>query len=125
MLNKFFWPAFFWTVLITVLCLISFSGFKEVDAFELPYKDKYVHFTFYFVFTGLWYMYFKSKNNRTAKQVRLQVFMMAVCYGIFIEACQGLFTTARTADVYDALANSAGSATAVLLLWLLKKNKKN
>ena len=49
---------------------------------------------------------------------------MAVVYGVIIEICQGLFTADRSADIMDALANTAGSALAVLVLWFLKKKKQ-
>ncbi len=82
--------------------------------------DKYVHFIFYFVFTVLWYIFLKNKKGNTAK-TRAIVFFLAFFFGLFIEACQGLFTLDRSADMHDVLANTSGSAGAILILWLIDK----
>jgi len=98
----------------------SFSSFKR---FNIPYKDKTVHFFFYFVFVVLWVLSF-SRQYSDKRKLRLSVLLAAVFYGILIEICQGLFTKNRSADILDVLANSAGAATAVLVLWLINRNKK-
>jgi VanZ family protein len=74
----------------------------------------------------LWHQYFKLGNPQKNRSYRLRVFLMAVLFGIFMELCQQFFTTDRSADVTDALANTTGSATAILLLWLVERirNKK-
>jgi glycopeptide antibiotics resistance protein len=122
--NKFFWAAVSWTLLITFLCLIKGKTLGDAGWLHLPYKDKYVHSTFYFVFTVLWFLHFRAQNTAGTKRLRAMVFLMAVFYGGFIEICQGLFTTDRNADILDVLANTSGSAIAVLALWLLEKRKK-
>lgn len=125
MRNTYLWAACLWTLFIVVTCLMNFNSFKTIDnSFYLPYKDKYVHFTYYLVFTLLWSLSVKVKDGLSAKKIRRNVFFSAVCFGIAIEVCQGLFTTARSADPTDAVANTLGSATAVLLLWLLQKRNK-
>lgn len=98
----------------------SFSSFKR---FKIPYKDKTVHFAFYFVFVVLWALSF-SGHYSDKRKLRLSVLLAAVLYGILIEICQGLFTKNRSADIVDILANTAGAATAVLTLWLINRNKK-
>jgi VanZ family protein len=91
---------------------------------DIPYKDKYVHFSFYFVFTIFWYMFFTARRGGSFK-LALLIFFFAVMYGAAIEICQGLFATGRSADILDVAANTAGSATAVVLLRLLFRNKNN
>jgi VanZ family protein len=71
----------------------------------------------------LWHQYFKLGNPQKNRSYRLRVFLMAVLFGIFMELCQQFFTTDRSADVSDALANTTGSAIAILLLWLLERRK--
>lgn len=96
------------------------DSFQDLERFSIPYKDKYVHFTFYFVFTLLWVFSLKPFYGNTYK-VRFSVFAVAVLYGGLIEVCQGLFTVSRGADITDVLANTTGSAMAVLMLWRLNK----
>jgi VanZ family protein len=94
---------------------------------EVPdgqFTDKYVHLTFYFIFTVLWYLALRLKYIFSGFKIRLSIFLMAVVFGVLIELAQEFFTTDRSADVNDALANSTGSALAVLVLWLIAKLKK-
>ena len=93
---------------------------NKISFFDVPYKDKYVHFSFYFVMVVLWVLSLNPVYPKK-RRLRLMVFSFAVVYGIFIEICQGLFTNGRSADILDVLANSAGAALAVLLLWLFRK----
>jgi VanZ family protein len=91
---------------------------------HIPHKDKIAHFIFYFVFTVLWHLYMGSRDTVSFRKTILLPFFAAVTYGGFIEICQGLLTTNRSADIMDALTNTAGSAIAVLTLWLKQKDKQ-
>jgi len=44
-------------------------------------------------------------------------------YGIAMEICQKLFTTTRTADVLDLLANTAGALVGLLIITKIVNNK--
>jgi len=93
------------------------------DSIDLEHKDKFIHATFYFGFTTLWYLSLKKGGNNA--KTRLGVFAFAVGFGIVIELFQQFFTADRSADVQDAVANTVGSAIAILVLWLFEKfNKK-
>ncbi len=107
---------------ISVLCLISMDTFRSVQSFDFIYKDKVVHTAFYFIFTIVWYLFFKKQN--ITRHLKLKTFAFAVIYGIFIEICQGVFTHERSADIIDVLANTLGSAIAIMVIWLSGRNKK-
>lgn len=94
-----------------------------VNGWQIPHKDKYGHFVFYFVFTILWYAYFYSRKKGSAARLRYISLFAAFIYGSVIELSQLLFTNGRNADVIDIVFNTMGSAAALLLLWLLQKNK--
>lgn len=103
--------AIFWTILIAILCLVSLNELPPITTFK--YKDKIIHFLFYFVFVFLWYFALKNKNVKI-----LKIVVFAIVYGIIIEALQSVVTTNREADVFDALANSFGACSAFLILKL-------
>ncbi|WP_188619912.1 VanZ family protein [Flavobacterium suaedae] len=125
MRNIYFWAAITWTVLITVLCLVSMEKLGSVNNFKIPYKDKYGHFAFYFVFTLLWATYLKTKFRINPKKARVNALLAAVIYGTFIEVLQGLFTNGkRQSDFLDVVFNTLGGLVAVLVLWLLHRDKK-
>lgn len=77
---------------------------------DLPFKDKFVHFIFYFVFVVFW-----SFGLHKINKFRIKVFFAAVFYGIIIEALQYAVTENRTADFYDVLANSFGALVAFIV----------
>lgn len=114
----YLWLAEFWTLLIAVLCL---ENSKKLPSIGIKSADKYVHFTFYFVFTILWFLYLIKKNSHiknTVNRVLIIVFLAALFYGVLIEIAQTVFTVSRKGDVLDVLANTTGSVTAVFLLRL-------
>ncbi|GGB70045.1 hypothetical protein GCM10007424_07490 [Flavobacterium suaedae] len=97
----------------------------SVNNFKIPYKDKYGHFAFYFVFTLLWATYLKTKFRINPKKARVNALLAAVIYGTFIEVLQGLFTNGkRQSDFLDVVFNTLGGLVAVLVLWLLHRDKK-
>lgn len=116
MLNKFFIISFFWTLLITILSLITIKTplIETEDG-----KDKWVHFTFYFGFVFFWSLTFKKIS---LKKVAV-VFWFSVLYGAFLEWCQHTFTTTRKADFYDIIANSVGALLAFILILFLNQKK--
>jgi len=109
-----------WTLLILVLCLVSFKKLPSVNISE---ADKYVHSTFHFVFTVLWYVVLKQRNFR---HKLICVFFASVIFGSVIEILQGTFTATRQADIYDVFANSFGAFLAVSALYIYSNylNKK-
>ncbi|HMI08358.1 MAG TPA: VanZ family protein [Flavobacterium sp.] len=112
--NFYLFLAIAWTLLMAVLCLVSFKKLPAVA--ELPGADKYAHITFHFVFTILWYLYFRMVAGR--KWLLLKVFLASLCYGISIEIMQQLFTDTRKADINDVAANCFGATLAVLAMLL-------
>jgi VanZ family protein len=115
----YFWLALIWTVVIAVLCLVSFGNLSSIG---LSNADKYVHFTLHFIFTGLWFLYFNNKSYpfRTVK-IYFIVFLLSTFYGIGIEIMQSLFTIARKADVLDVFANTTGSLIAISIICIYQR----
>lgn len=107
--RKYLWGAIFWTITITFLSLVSLNKISTLP--EIKFKDKIIHFMFYFVFVILW-----AKGLSLKKINLLWLFLIAVFYGIIIEIFQSLFTVSRQADVFDALANTIGAFTGLFIL---------
>lgn len=119
--HKYFFLALAlgWTLLIAVLCLVSFNKMPSVS---LQSADKYVHCIFHFVFTVLWYLHFRRINN--GKWLLLKAFLCSLLYGGLIEIMQGLFTLTRKADLNDVAANSFGATLAVITLFFYSEYVK-
>jgi VanZ family protein len=115
----YFWAALFWTGLIFFFCLIKSS---DIPAVQIANLDKVVHSFFHFVFTSLWFLYFKKQLNsfNFFKPLALS-FTFSVFFGIAIEIAQALFTTTRKGDWIDVVANMSGAALAVCIILFLNK----
>jgi VanZ family protein len=116
-LNKkiFFLLAILWTLAVTFL---SLATFEDVSSnIKVPFKDKLVHFTFYMMFVILWSLFFKKRkyNNK--------ILFAAIGYGIAMEIFQKLFTTTRSADILDVIANSTGAIVGLLIITKILNNK--
>ncbi|THF48856.1 VanZ family protein [Flavobacterium supellecticarium] len=113
--------ALVWSLMIGIACLITIN--TNVGG-KIPFKDKFVHFVFYFLFTILWFRTLDSRfpNEPLVKKLRI-VFLFGFCYGVGIEICQGLFTATRSADIFDVLANITGGLIAIVLLYLNRSLK--
>jgi glycopeptide antibiotics resistance protein len=109
--------ALFWTGVILFFCL---ENAKDIPQINIPYIDKMIHAIFHFVFTALWFLYFKKKMS-PSNNVRPLVwsFVFSLLFGIAIELMQQYITLTRTADVIDVLANTLGASLAVLAVNVL------
>jgi VanZ family protein len=117
-----FFLALFWGFIIAFLCLIKSSDVPQV---RIPGMDKVVHAFFYFVFTILWFLFFKKHFNSTTISKALVIsFTFSLSFGILIEILQRILTKTRNADVFDVMANATGATLAIILIVLLDKYKK-
>ena len=114
--------ATFWTLLIVFLCLVQFENLPSVG---VKGADKYVHFTFHFVFTLLWSTYFFLLKTKVEMKSLLKILFISVTFGVVIELLQGEFTTTRQADSLDVLANFFGASIAVIGMLVFKYINEN
>ncbi len=109
-----------WTLLVFLLCLVSFN---ELPSVKIKAADKYVHFTFHFVFTLLWFLYLKIDAKSTFQTISRIVFF-SVFFGVLIEVAQQFFTESRSADIFDVLANFTGALSAAILVLIFDSRRK-
>ena len=85
-------------------------------------SDKLAHGFTYAGLTCLLGLWFWSKQPLTIRR-GLTIFAIVLCYAVFDELTQ--IPVGRTADVYDALADTAGSGLGLVVLfassWLLSR----
>ena len=111
-----------WTLVVLFLCLTSSGNIPKISVL---YIDKLIHIFFHFVFTVLWVLFFKVQIESSKKWKSLFIsFMLSFFFGITIELFQELFTTTRSADVFDVFANVTGSSLATIVMFLYYKIKE-
>ncbi len=110
-------PALVMTLLIPALSLLPAHFFKQVAKPLAPFGgvDKIIHVLLYAALTAT-YLHVLTRERRGRLATVLRVVFFAALYGLAMEVCQGLFTTSRSMDPLDALANTAGALTSALLV---------
>lgn len=117
--------ALLWTAVVLAACLLSSEAIAKAPRFDIPYKDKVAHFTFYFVFSFVWFVYYvKSNPNYSRIKLSIRIFTIASLMGGVVELLQYYFTSSRSAEWADELANCLGSLFGVLLCLTLFRRKK-
>jgi VanZ family protein len=115
----YLFAALSWTSFIFFLCLVKSS---QIPVINIVNFDKLVHASFHFVFTILWFLYFKQQfKKRHNNESLVFVFLLSVGYGIGIEIAQLLFTATRSADVLDIVANIVGAIAGISIIVLVSK----
>lgn len=101
-------------VLITLLSLMTFDDDTEIG-FNLPYKDKAAHFIFHLVAAvlGCFFLGERSRGKLTLSRTLILVVIFLLSYGIIIEVIQEVFTSWRSGELTDVLANMLGALTGV------------
>lgn len=107
------WLAIIWTAIVTFFCL---SNFNELPKIGVSNFDKLGHITFHFGITFLWFLVYKFKVLNENKKALIKAFLFSFFYGITIEICQDQFTTTRSGDILDVIANSIGSLFAIIFI---------
>ena len=120
--NLFFWIALCWTGVVGFFCLVPSN---DIPTVSIPNLDKLVHTFFHFIFTILWFLFFK-KQVKKKNQLKLLVvaFCFSLLFGIGIEVLQNKLTTTRSGDFFDVLANLTGAILAFVLVLFAKRIRK-
>ena len=115
--HPYTWLFGAWMIFITTLSLIPLSGLED-EGLDIPYIDKAVHFVFHGVATVLGCLFLREINQkkRSLRQTLYLVVGTLMIYGIIIEVVQYAFTTWRSGDPIDALANTLGALTGAVAI---------
>ena len=100
------------TLLLTLLPPDNFQG-KALFSY-----DKVGHFFMFFGWSFLFGFSLMLYNRKDGPL--LLIFIAGTLFGLSIEYLQEMMSFGRTASLRDAAADSAGTFTAVLLLWWIK-----
>ncbi|MDR3637041.1 MAG: VanZ family protein [Isosphaeraceae bacterium] len=99
-------PAWFWTAILLVLCLLPRHLTPERRSMTipggLPHLDKVVHVAMFAAFGLLW-----TRAVAPSRRARM-IFVVGVMLAVGTELAQGLVVVDRDPDLLDALADVAG-----------------
>lgn len=99
-----------WMAIVTILCLIKLPVIESPEA-EFQNGDKVVHFIFYCVAAVLGSLFIRERQAGRISLLKALGLVVGflILYGILIEVIQLVFTTWRSGEVADVLANSLGA----------------
>jgi VanZ family protein len=124
---KYFWPAGFWTVVVTFLSCTASLPKMDFNLFSI---DKLAHFAVYFLLTWLILWGFYKKNSSISTGEKVFAFAFSAGWGLLMEWVQATFFPHRMFEWDDEIANASGAFLGLLCFFtkisenLFLKNKK-
>jgi len=107
-------PAIGWGFFILYVCLAPAETLRTGIDFEI--SDKVVHFTLYLLWVVLLYFGSSRGYKKALSYAKLMMYWSsAIIIGIFVEYLQMWMAVGRSAEVLDALANSAGAVAGIII----------
>jgi VanZ family protein len=101
-------------LVILYLSLSNPRTFDKISVAEIPHLDKIVHFMMYFGLMSV--IWFENRIKLKYIQHILLASLIPVTYGILMEILQTTLTSTRTGNIWDALFNTLGILTSVLII---------
>ena len=86
-------------------------------------SDKVIHTTAYFLLCLLWFLflYLNGKKKWSLKKALIISLVWSVFFGMIIEFLQFDFTTYRSGDYKDMIANATGALLSVLFVYSFRR----
>lgn len=95
---------------------------SDVPQINVVGVDKLVHLMLHLLFVFFWGIALVTTSKLSLSQVIGIVFLLSFFFGIGIEFMQAYFTTTRSADYRDVLANVFGALIGLSLLKSFQKH---
>ena len=113
------YKSLFWAIIILFLSVARFNTSDTIKELLIPHSDKLVHIFLYTIFSFLLLL-----ENKKSKEMFIRL-LFSLFYGILMELFQQYFTTYRSFEVTDILANFSGSIIGSLLFKIFNKKLKS
>lgn len=108
---KRYWPAIIWSAIIFLLLAIPGSDLPQESSFlDIPHFDKWIHMGIFALFVILWCRALRIWHP--AKKLFLNFILVAlagIAFGYAMELVQKYFIPNRDYDLWDVVADAAGS----------------
>src|SRR4051794_7811156 len=122
---KSFLPGLIWFIISVVLLVLPNNDLPHTRYFDIPFFDKYVHFTMFFLLTSLFTFPFSFLHTEKAviKSWFTRITLFVIVYGILMEFVQKFMTIDRSFDLIDILFDGLGSIAGLLTVSFYYNNK--
>ncbi|MCB2197330.1 MAG: VanZ family protein [Bacteroidetes bacterium] len=119
----FYWKPIIIALLILYASITPTDNISNVNLFNIKHLDKLIHFLMYFIFSLT--LYASIEKHKFLKKIVkiITILVITIFYGLLMESFQYIFTTYRSPEFFDALANTLGSVVGILLFPALQKSR--
>lgn len=123
-----FWhllPAIIWGIGIFIVISIPGSTIPKVRLLNIEHIDKVIHFILFFGFSLLLCLGFFKQNVLQSLQNRYIVYaiIIGISYGSLTEILQVVWFSSRSGNIWDFLANAAGTIAGAFIFYGLFKKR--
>ena len=115
-----FWKPVIWLALICYGLFLPVNNLPMKSFLNIPYFDKMVHFSLFFVLCILFYRPFKLLNLKQYIWAPL----FAIALSGLLEFIQHSISSSRHTDIFDFAANTTGVMVSVLFYHFFVNGKK-
>ena len=121
MIIKLFWKPLAWLAIICYGLLIPADVIPTKPFLNIPHLDKIIHAFLFFTLCLLLFRPFKKLN---LKYYYVYALLTSVLLGAFLESIQHFFSSTRSSDIYDFIANISGIVISVFFFRFVVSDKK-
>ncbi len=108
--------ALVWLIVATILHIIPGSSIPKETWLTKIRIDKWVHIAMFLVMVIVWFLALrKISTSVPPRRILISVVLACLAYGVMMEFVQKLFVSNRSFDLWDILADAAGSAAGYIL----------
>lgn len=106
-----FGPALCWFIITLVLLILPGSALPKIGWLDNLQFDKMVHIGMFFILVFLFFMPFIKREISLDKKksILLRIALLGLGYGILMEFVQKFWVPYRSFDLFDIVADGAGS----------------
>lgn len=117
-----YWKPIIIAMIILYASITPTDNISNVNLFNIKHLDKIIHFLMYLIFTITLFASFEKHKLMKGKKQIIVILGITILYGLLMESFQYIFTTYRSPEFLDVLANTLGSLTGIFLIFVLKKS---
>lgn len=113
-----FLPGITWFIISAVLLTLPGNDLPHNDLFNIPFFDKYVHLTMFFMLTAFFcypFFYFDA-NASSIKSWFNKIVVLVILYGILMEFVQKYLNNGRSFDLVDIVFDALGSLAGLIAI---------
>jgi len=118
-----FWKPVLIAVSIFYGSLTSGSNLNKVSIFHINNIDKFIHFSLYFILSISLQLSLLRNTLITKNNQVIITLIIVISYGLIMEVFQYYFTNDRSAELFDALANTLGCVCAIIIFPFIRNYK--